>query len=119
MGASRRLSIHQAGAIGGKTAASQNEMTEPRKEAFMRIGFIGLGQMGSGMARSLIKAGHEVTVWNRTRDKAEEIGREGARVAAGLSELSGSDVVITMLSDDAAIEALAFGADGLITTMPA
>ena len=47
----------------------------------MRIGFIGLGQMGSGMARSLLKAGHEVTVWNRSPAKAEEVGREGAQVA--------------------------------------
>ena len=83
----------------------------------MRIGFIGLGRMGGGMARSLIKAGHEVTAWNRARDKAEELGREGARIAAGLSELAGSDLVITMVADDAATEALVLGADGLVAVM--
>jgi 3-hydroxyisobutyrate dehydrogenase-like beta-hydroxyacid dehydrogenase len=83
----------------------------------MRIGFIGLGRMGGGMARSLIKAGHEVTVWNRARDKAEGLGREGARIAAGLSELAGCDPVITMVADDAATEALVLGADGLVAVM--
>lgn len=83
----------------------------------MRIGFIGLGRMGGGMARSLIKAGHEVTAWNRARDKAEELGREGARIAAGLSELAGSDLVITMVADDAATEALVLGTDGLVAVM--
>jgi 3-hydroxyisobutyrate dehydrogenase-like beta-hydroxyacid dehydrogenase len=83
----------------------------------MQIGFIGLGQMGSGMARSLIKAGHAVTVWNRTRDKADEIAREGAQAAAKVAETAGGDLVITMLADDTATKAVVFGADGLLKAM--
>src|SRR5205814_9102421 len=83
----------------------------------MKIGVIGVGQMGSGMARSLIKAGHEVTVWNRSREKADEIARAGARVAALPAEACGGDAVITMLADDAATEAVVFGADGILTAL--
>ena len=50
----------------------------------MKVGFVGLGVMGRAMARNLLKAGHEVTVYNRTRARAEELAREGARVAASL-----------------------------------
>jgi 3-hydroxyisobutyrate dehydrogenase-like beta-hydroxyacid dehydrogenase len=81
----------------------------------MRIGFIGLGQMGSGMARSLIKAGHEVTVWNRTREKANQI--EGGRPAATVAEACGGDAVITMLADDEATEAVAFGDGGIVKSL--
>ena len=83
----------------------------------MKIGVIGVGQMGSGMARSLIKAGHEVTVWNRSREKADEIARAGARVAALPAGACGGDAVITMLADDAATEAVVFGADGIISAL--
>jgi 3-hydroxyisobutyrate dehydrogenase-like beta-hydroxyacid dehydrogenase len=47
----------------------------------MEVGFIGLGNMGAPMARNLLKAGHRVTVYNRTRSKAETLAREGAKVA--------------------------------------
>jgi len=58
----------------------------------MKIGFIGLGNMGSGIARNLIKAGHQLTVYNRTRGRAEEFGKLGARVAATPAEAaSGAD----------------------------
>jgi 3-hydroxyisobutyrate dehydrogenase-like beta-hydroxyacid dehydrogenase len=70
----------------------------------MKIGFIGLGMMGSGMARNLIKAGHTVTVFNRTRSRAEELQQTGAIVARNPAEAaSGAEVLITMLADDAAI----------------
>jgi 3-hydroxyisobutyrate dehydrogenase-like beta-hydroxyacid dehydrogenase len=52
----------------------------------MRIGFLGLGKMGTPMARRLLAAGHEVTVWNRTRERAEALAAEGARVAATPAE---------------------------------
>src|SRR4029077_10500155 len=48
--------------------------------AGMKLGFLGLGRMGSGMARNLLRAGHEVTVFNRTREKAEALAADGARV---------------------------------------
>src|SRR5206468_2092106 len=54
-----------------------------RKEADMKIGFIGLGHMGSGMALNLLKAGHELTVYNRTAVKSQPLVQAGARAAAG------------------------------------
>ena len=66
----------------------------------MDVGFIGLGHMGSGMARNLIKAGHRVRVWNRSPGPAEELARDGAEVAATPGEAFDADAVITMLSAD-------------------
>jgi 3-hydroxyisobutyrate dehydrogenase-like beta-hydroxyacid dehydrogenase len=66
----------------------------------MDVGFIGLGNMGSGMARNLIKAGHRVRVWNRSPGPAEELARDGAEVAATPGEVFDADAVITMLSAD-------------------
>ena len=83
----------------------------------MRIGFIGLGQMGSGMARSLIKAGHQVTVWNRSRAKSEPLAKDGAKVAGELRDFAGAEAVITMLADDAATEAVVFGDGGLLKSL--
>jgi 3-hydroxyisobutyrate dehydrogenase-like beta-hydroxyacid dehydrogenase len=80
----------------------------------MRIGFIGLGHMGRGMASSLLAAGHEVTVYNRTRSKAEVLAASGARVASSVAEACTGDAVFTMLADDEPVEAVAFGEDGLV-----
>src|SRR5258708_26882508 len=66
----------------------------------MDVGFIGLGHMGAGMARNLIKAGHRVRVWNRSRGPAEELARDGAEAAATPGEVFDADAVITMLSAD-------------------
>ncbi len=73
----------------------------------MKVGFVGLGKMGTGMARNLLRAGHELTVYNRTPQKAEALTGEGARVADSPAEAAhGNDAVFTMLSDDhAAFEA--------------
>ncbi|MGI4878550.1 MAG: NAD(P)-dependent oxidoreductase [Janthinobacterium lividum] len=79
----------------------------------MDVGFIGLGQMGSGMAQSLIAAGHAVTVWNRNAAKAEAIA--GASVAATPAEAGKAGIVLSMLADDHAVEAVTFGADGILT----
>ena len=80
----------------------------------MRVGFIGLGRMGAGMAGSLLRGGHEVTVYNRTASKARPLGEQGARVARSIAEAAGNPVVFTMVSDDAALEAVVFGDDGLL-----
>ena len=69
----------------------------------MKIGFIGLGQMGRGMAARLIERGYRVTVWNRTRSAAEPFLAQGARIAERPREALDADVVITMLADDAAV----------------
>jgi len=84
----------------------------------MKIGFLGLGNMGSAMARRLIAAGHEVTVWNRNRAKAEALASEGASVAATPAEAEqGKDAVVSMLFDDAANEEVLLGPDGALSAM--
>ncbi|HEX9256491.1 MAG TPA: NAD(P)-dependent oxidoreductase [Candidatus Angelobacter sp.] len=76
----------------------------------MNIAFIGLGNMGSAMARNLIKAGHTLTVFNHTRARADELKPLGARVAATPGEAAaGAEVAITMLADDHAVESVVFG----------
>lgn len=79
----------------------------------MKIGFIGLGNMGSGIAANLLKAGHEVTVYNRTPSKAEALVRQGARRAAKVVDACRGEVVMTMLSDDQAVESVVFGDSGI------
>jgi 3-hydroxyisobutyrate dehydrogenase-like beta-hydroxyacid dehydrogenase len=86
----------------------------------MKVGFIGLGNMGSGMARNLIKAGHSLVLYNRTRSRAEEFQPLGARIAETPGEAA-SDVeaVITMLADDHAVENAIFGPGRAIQTLRA
>ncbi|QAY78379.1 NAD(P)-dependent oxidoreductase [Sphingosinicella sp. BN140058] len=81
----------------------------------MKIGFVGLGQMGSAMARNLIAAGHEVTVWNRSGAKAAPLVGLGATQAATPAQAAGgAEIVATMLADDKAVEDVVFGAGGLL-----
>ncbi|MCV7230790.1 NAD(P)-dependent oxidoreductase [Mycolicibacterium komossense] len=75
----------------------------------MRIGFIGLGNMGAGMAANLLKAGHEVTVYNRSRPKVDALVALGAAAADTVAAACTGDVVFTMLADDAAVQHVAFG----------
>ena len=75
----------------------------------MKVGFIGLGNMGSGMAANLLKAGHDVTVYNRTPAKAQPLIDEGARLATTIADACRGDAVFTMLADDSALESVVFG----------
>ena len=85
----------------------------------MSIGFIGLGAMGSGIAANLVKAGHEVTVWNRSPGKAAALVAAGATEAATPAEAaSDASVVFSMLSDDAAVLSVLNGEDGLTKGLP-
>jgi 3-hydroxyisobutyrate dehydrogenase-like beta-hydroxyacid dehydrogenase len=84
----------------------------------MRAGFVGLGAMGQGMARSLLRAGHEVTVWNRTRGRAEALAKDGAKVAATPAEAARAGVVFTMVSEDRALDAVVSGPDGVLAGLP-
>ena len=77
----------------------------------MNVGFIGLGNMGQAMARNLLKAGHDVIVYNRTRSRAEELRPEGARVAESAADAGRGDAVVTMLADDRALEEIFFSKD--------
>jgi 3-hydroxyisobutyrate dehydrogenase-like beta-hydroxyacid dehydrogenase len=79
----------------------------------MRVGFVGLGSMGSGMARSLLRAGHEVVAWNRTRERAEALRGDGVVVAATPAEAARAGVVVSMLSDDRAVVEAVQGDEGI------
>ena len=83
----------------------------------MRVGVIGLGKMGSGMAASLLRAGHDVTVYNRSSEKAQPLVAAGAREATDPAAMGDVEAVITMLTDDAAECDLAFGF-GLVDRLP-
>jgi 3-hydroxyisobutyrate dehydrogenase-like beta-hydroxyacid dehydrogenase len=84
----------------------------------MKIGFIGLGKMGSGMASSLLRAGHHVKVYNRTASKASELAKKGAVAVSRISDVCDADAVVTMLANDAAVESVVYGSDGLLTSLP-
>jgi 2-hydroxy-3-oxopropionate reductase len=80
-----------------------------------RVGFIGLGIMGMPMARNLMDSGYELTVHNRSPEKAEELGKEGAAVAATPRDVAeNSDVVITMLPDSPQVREVVAGEDGVL-----
>ena len=82
----------------------------------MRVGFIGLGDMGQGIVPRLLAAGHHVIGWNRTADKARpllELGMEWADTPRQVAK--GADVVLSIVTDAAAVEAVAIGADGIIS----
>jgi len=84
----------------------------------MKVGFIGLGQMGSAMATNLVKAGHEVTVYNRSQAKAEPLVKLGARKAASIAEACGGEVAITMLADDNAVAGAVLGDGNIEQALP-
>jgi 3-hydroxyisobutyrate dehydrogenase-like beta-hydroxyacid dehydrogenase len=84
----------------------------------MRIGFLGLGNMGTPMALRLLAAGHELSVWNRSEERTKPLIHEGAIAAATPAEAElGSDAVITMLLDDTAYEEVLFGVHRLIDAL--
>jgi 3-hydroxyisobutyrate dehydrogenase-like beta-hydroxyacid dehydrogenase len=86
----------------------------------MRIGFVGLGRMGAPMACALLGAGHELTVHNRTRSRAEALGRAGSRVGRTPAEAARhAEVLVTMLADDVAVEAvMTDGPDAALPALP-
>src|ERR1700686_5370160 len=88
------------------------------REDRMDVGFIGLGKRGGGIARSLLRAGHRVTVYNRTRERAEALRKDGAAVATSVAEACRGEAVLTMLADDPALESVAFGEGGVVRTLP-
>ncbi len=83
----------------------------------MKVGFIGLGQMGSGIAANLIKAGHEVTVYNRTAAKAEPLVKQGAKLAASVAEACKGEAVFTMLANDEALSQVTHGEGGILASL--
>jgi len=85
----------------------------------MKVGFVGLGQMGHAIAANVLAAGHELTVWNRSADKADDLVAKGARLAGSPAEAASAGVVFTMLADDAALEAVSFGEQGILAAQGA
>jgi 3-hydroxyisobutyrate dehydrogenase-like beta-hydroxyacid dehydrogenase len=84
----------------------------------MKIGFIGLGRMGAAMAANLVKAGHDVSVFNRSPGKGSSLVKLGAHEAADVAGACGGEVLVTMLADDDAASNIAFGSGGLIDSLP-
>jgi 3-hydroxyisobutyrate dehydrogenase-like beta-hydroxyacid dehydrogenase len=83
--------------------------------ALPRIGFIGLGRMGRRMAARLLKAGYPVSVYNRTRNRAEELAQLGASIAESPFRLAGSvDLVLSSVADDEALAEVMFGGEGAL-----
>ena len=80
----------------------------------MKIGFVGLGRMGSGIAANLLKAGHELSIYNRSIGKTEALVAQGATLAKTPAAACQGDVVFTMLADDAAVETVVFGETGIL-----
>jgi 3-hydroxyisobutyrate dehydrogenase-like beta-hydroxyacid dehydrogenase len=100
-------------------AESVRRQMDEKRGVAMKVGFIGLGHMGAGMAANLLKAGHDVTVYNRTRTKVEALVAQGAKAAASLSDACRGDAVLTMLANDDAVESVVFSDGGIIGSLPA
>jgi len=80
-----------------------------------RIGWIGMGRMGYPMAERLLKAGHDVSIWNRTRAKAEPLAKIGGKIVDKLSDLSGMDIVFSIVAEGKDVEQVYFGKDGVLS----
>jgi 3-hydroxyisobutyrate dehydrogenase-like beta-hydroxyacid dehydrogenase len=84
----------------------------------MQMGFIGLGAMGEPMARNLIKAGHSLKIYNRTRSRSQALAGVGATMVESPASGCAEGIVATMLTDDAAVEAVVFGDEGVLQGLP-
>jgi 3-hydroxyisobutyrate dehydrogenase-like beta-hydroxyacid dehydrogenase len=85
-----------------------------------KISYLGLGTMGSGMASNLLKAGYQLTLWDRTAEKCKPFARKGAHVAqTALEAVHGADLVMYSLSDDDAVEKVVFGEEGILSAITA
>src|ERR1700693_6591613 len=80
-----------------------------------KIGWICMGRMGSSMAEMLLKAGYDVSIWNRTRSKAEPLAAKGGKIMDKPADLGGRDVVFSIVSTGKDLEEVYFGANGAAT----
>jgi 3-hydroxyisobutyrate dehydrogenase len=93
-----------------------------REESFsmatntQRIGWIGMGRMGYPMAERLLKAGYDVSIWNRTRSKAEPLAKIGGKVVDKVSDLARVDIVFSIVAEGKDVEQVYFGKDGVLST---
>src|SRR6516165_7482306 len=102
------LEAHYAGVNGrnGSADVAFADALRSNKEAAVKVGFVGLGGMGSAIAANLLKSGHEVTVWSRRPEPAERLRELGARVVDTARAAFHGDAFFSMLSDDAAVRAV-------------
>src|ERR1700684_4347046 len=100
--ATPRVSNHEA-----RTQQQEKKMTKHS------LGWIGMGRMGYPMAERLLKAGHSVAIWNRTRAKAEPLAKQVGQIVARARELAGNISVFTMVSTGKDLEQVYFGDNGL------
>jgi 3-hydroxyisobutyrate dehydrogenase-like beta-hydroxyacid dehydrogenase len=85
----------------------------------MKVGFVGLGRMGQGMARRLLDAGHDLWVFDQLAKQAEPLAAAGAHAASSVADVAAnSEVVVTMLVEDSAVRQVALGAGGLRESLP-
>jgi len=90
-------------------------MTTDKQQSSARLGFIGMGAMGSRMAGRLLAAGYDLTVYNRERERTRMLEQRGAKVAATPRELaSRADIILSSVADDAAVENVMTGSDGAL-----
>src|SRR5256712_8225518 len=90
-------------------------MTTDKQQSGARLGFIGMGAMGSRMAGGLLAAGYDLTVYNRERERTRMLEQRGAKVAATPRELaSRADIILSSVADDAAVENVVTGSDGAL-----
>lgn len=90
-------------------------MTERIKGEIKNVGFIGLGKMGKPMTKRLLDAGFPLNIWNRTRDKTVDLSNQGAKVMNSPKDVAASsDVIITMVFDDIALEAVTYNENGIL-----
>ncbi len=80
-----------------------------------KVGWIGMGRMGFPMAERLLKAGYDVSVWNRTKSKAEPLAQKGAKIVDKLADLAGMDVVFSIVSTGKDLSEVYFGEDGVFS----
>src|SRR5271155_4414825 len=83
----------------------------------MKLGFIGLGQMGGSMAARLCQADYDLIVYNRSVERQRPLINQGAKGAKNISEACDSDVVFTMLANDTAVESVVLGPDGVLENL--
>src|SRR6202043_2000294 len=96
--------------IGQRPTARELEMATNNTQ---KIGWIGMGRMGFPMAERLIKAGHDVSIWNRTRAKAEPLAKIGGKVVDHLSELRNVDVLFSIVATGKDVQEVLYGKSGV------
>src|SRR5580698_10959832 len=96
--------------IGQRPTAQESGMATKNTQ---KIGWIGMGRMGFPMAERLIKAGHDVSIWNRTRAKAEPLEKIGGKVVDHLSDLKGVDVLFSIVATGQDVQEVLYGKNGV------